>query len=292
MTQVLGDLTGYNTGATVLAEALIPQVWHHLNNPHPGLITHCRYADRQQMLDQTRPMRDALGRMVHGPLRGIFDAATNVDLAWDAPIQSMSLRALRPLGEEAIGVGLTCLSTWGDTARAAIPAGRALIPLRDEAYLAMRLGVDAVKAYDGSLRTSRTDRSMPFAVWHKPSDPLSVGAAGSQEVAIARDMIQLAGTTILYGQTRKVADELGDLLGLPPIVAGWVSGWARQGRGRSVWCVGTRYYRVHHLRHPLEQRFTHTDNDTTNGDTTTPTDPTDPAGAGDLDTGDDDGGGS
>ena len=107
---VIRELTGYTTGADRMSEITIPQVWHALDNPSDDLVQECRYKDRQHFLDETRPMRDALGSLVKGHLAGLFDAPTTVKVDWRAPIQSLSLSRLDPLGDEAVGVALTCLN--------------------------------------------------------------------------------------------------------------------------------------------------------------------------------------
>ena len=89
------------------------------------------------------------------------------------------------------------------------------IVVRDESWKQLRLGVEAVKSFDADLRLSRRDGDIQFALAHKPSDLLSVGDAGSQAAAIAKDLLHLADTKILHGQDQAVADELRSLLGLP-----------------------------------------------------------------------------
>ena len=57
----------------------------------------------------------------------------------------------------------------------------------------MRLGVEAVKSFDGDLRLSRSHGDVQWANAHKPSDLLSVGDAGSLTVAIAKDLKRAGG---------------------------------------------------------------------------------------------------
>ena len=104
----LRTLTGYTDANTVLAEVTIPQLWHALDEPSQDLIRTCRYSGAQHFLDSTRLMRDALGQLVHGYLQGLFDDHTSIDVDWRAPIQSLSLSRLEPLGDEAMGIALTC----------------------------------------------------------------------------------------------------------------------------------------------------------------------------------------
>ena len=124
----------------------------------------------------------------------------------------------------------------------------------------MRLGVEAVKSFDGDLRLSRSHGDVQWANAHKPSDLLSVGDAGSQAVAIAKDLLHLADIKILHGQDHGVAAQLEDLLGLGPIARDVVTRWAMQGKGRALWCVGEQQYKVATVLHPSEAQLTFTNN--------------------------------
>lgn len=108
--------------------------------------------------------------------------------------------------------------------------------MRDETWKQMRLGLEPVKTLDSNLRLSRHAGDVQVVVYHKPSDPLSAGAAGSQAVAIAKDLLHLADIRVLHGQDKAVADELADLLGLNPVAQQLVTGWAMGGKGRAVTC--------------------------------------------------------
>ena len=256
--QVIRDLTGYTTGATRLRALTIPQVWHALNEPTDVLVDLCRYSSRQHLLDETRPMRDALGTLVRGHLAGLFDEPTTIDVDWRAPIQSLSLSRLDPLGDEAVGVALTCLNSWGRAMTQVAEAGDLRIVIRDEAWKQMRLGVDAVKSLDADLRLSRRDGCVQVVVAHKPSDLLTVGDADSQAVAIAKDLIHLCSTKVLFGQDERIGDELSGLLGLTPMSERLVTHWATAARGRALWRVGNRAFKVATVRKPMEIAITET----------------------------------
>lgn len=227
----LKQLTGHDTATTRLHETTIPQLWRLLDEPPADLVRGCRYASARHFLDETRLLRDALGQLVGGTLKGLFDAPTTINLDWAAPIQSLSLSRLEPLGDEAIGMALLCLNSWGRAMREVAAAGDMRIVVRDESWKQLRLGVDAVKSFDADLRLSRRDGDIQFALAHKPSDLVSVGDAGSQAAAIARDMLHLADTKILHGQDQAVAEELQQLLGLSDIAVTIVTDWCRQAPG-------------------------------------------------------------
>ena len=254
----LRTLTGFTHGNTVLAEVTIPALWHALDEPSADLVDQCRYSGRQHFLDQTRLMRDALGQLVQGYLKGLFDDHTTIEVDWAAPIQSLSLSRLEPLGDEAMGIALTCLNSWGRAQREMAAQGDLRIVVRDETWKQMRLGLEAVKSLDADLRFSRRDGDIQMVIYHKPSDPMTAGAAGSQAVAIARDLLHLGDIRVLHGQDEAVAAELGDLLGLRPMAQALITGWAMGGRGRALWMVGDQEYKVQVVRTPLEEALTWT----------------------------------
>ena len=241
---VLRELARARDHTGQLAEITIPQVWAQLNDPTDELVTECRYSSRQHLLDDTRPIRDALGALVHGHLRGLFDAPTTIDVDWRAPIQSLSLSRLDPLGDEAVGVALTCLNSWGRAMTQVAEPGDLRIIVRDECWKQMRLGTDAVKSLDADLRLSRRDGAVQIVVAHKPSDMLTVGDAGSQAVAIAKDLIHLCATKVLFGQDDQIGDELSQLLGLTPMAERIVTDWATAAKGRALWLAGSHIAKV------------------------------------------------
>lgn len=254
--------TGYAHGQSHLIETTIPRLWHALDQPTDDLVDRCRYASTRHFLDETRLLRDALGQLVSGALAGLFDDHTTIDVDWTAPIQSLSLSRLEPLGDEAIGIALLCLNSWGRGLREIAAAGDQRIVVRDESWRQLRLGPEAVKSFDADLRLSRgvagSGGDIQLAVAHKPSDMLSAGDVGSQASTIARDLLHLADIKILHGQKPGVADELDAMLGLGPVARGLVTGWAMQGKGRAVWLVGESAYKVQTVLHPIELDLTYT----------------------------------
>ena len=118
-------LTGHTIANTVLTETTIPRLWHLLDEPPAELVQVCRYASTRHFLDETRLLRDALGQLVGGTLKGLFDDHTTIALDWTAPIQSLSLSRLEGLGDEAVGMALLCLNSWDRSSRSgANPARR------------------------------------------------------------------------------------------------------------------------------------------------------------------------
>ena len=258
----LAILTGYAAGNSILEETTIPRLWDLLRNPTEELVRACEYGNTRQFLDQTRLLRNALGELVTGTLAGLFDDFTNIEVDWRAPIQSFSLSRLDGLGDEAVGIALLCMNSWGRGLREIAEPGDLRIVVRDEVRKQMRLGVSAVMSFDADLRLSRgmagKGGDIQFANLHKPSDLLSVGDADSQAAMIAKDLLELADIKILGGQKPRVARELDSMLGFGPIAQDLVSGWAMQDKGRALWCVGDATYKVQTVLHPLEKKLYYT----------------------------------
>ena len=176
-----------------------------------------------------------------------------------APIQTLSLNTLHSAGNEAaVGIALMCLNSWGQGIREMAEPGDRRIVLRDEAWMQTRLGVEAVKTLDSNLRLSRNDGDVQLVTYHKPSDPLSAGDSGSQAAQIAKDLLHLADVRILLGQDEEVANELGHLLGLTRMQQELVTGWAMQDKGRALWMVGDRRFKIATVLSPIERQLTFT----------------------------------
>ena len=255
---VLRALTGYAAGSTRLRVATVPELWQALDEPSDELLAECRYASHRHFYDETRTLRDALGALVRGHLQGLFDAPTSIQPDWKAPIQSLSLSRLDKSGDEAVGIALLCLNSWGQAMREIADPTDVRIVVRDETWKQMRLGLEPVKTLDSNLRLSRHAGDVQVVVYHKPSDPLAAGAANSQAVAIAKDLLHLSDIRVLHGQDKAVADELADLLGLTPMAQQLVTGWAMGGKGRALWTVGERLFKVECRMTPIEADLTYT----------------------------------
>ena len=266
LSAVLAQLTGWAAGSGQLRVITIPQVWAALRDPSDDLAQACRYESARAMTDATRQVTSALGAMVRGALAGLFDEPTNIAIDWAAPIQSLSLGRLVPLGDQALGTALACLNSWSRAMTDSRRSGEHTVVVRDEVWRQMRLGVGAVQSLDADLRLSRSDACIQMVVAHKPSDMLSVGDTGSMAANIAKDLMNLCDTKVLLGQDRNVAQELQGLLGLSEMESEDVSGWARQRRGRAIWRVGERSYRVQTVRGPVEAQLFDTNDSLRGGD--------------------------
>lgn len=255
LTQALRQLVGIADGLTRPRPTTLGVLHDALAHPAEDLWRDARFADRRQFLDTLRPMTDALGNLISGPLAGLFDAETTVTVDWDAPIQSMDLSRIRETrGDQAVAVALTCLGSWAAAATDLRSDGEIRIVVRDEVWRSLRLGPRSVAAIDSELRLSRAEQKIPILVAHKPSDFLSAGAAGSQEVAITKDLLALCSTRVLLGQSTRIAADLADELALTDTEQEVCLGWANERPGRALWKVENhRGLKIQTLLSPTEK---------------------------------------
>lgn len=78
---------------------------------------------------------------------------------------------------------------------------------------------------------------MAILATHRLNDLESVGAAGSEASAIARDLIASCETRIQLHQDTRPLAVTKDAIGLTDAECALISGWSGQ-RGRALWKVG------------------------------------------------------
>lgn len=253
VTKALRELIGVADCTTQPKTVTIPQLHATLANPTDTFWQECRFASRQDFLDMLRGVTDGLSGLVNGPLAGLFDAETNFTIDWDAPIQSMDLSRLDGLGNSAVAVAMTCLGSWSSSAADLRRSGEIRIVVRDEVWRQMRLGTAMIETLDSDLRLSRSQQKIELLAMHKPGDLAAVGDAGSKEVAIAKEFLGLIGTRVLLGQTTRVGEELAKELRLRPEEQAEVMGWANGRKGRALWKIQDRSFKVQTLLPAVEK---------------------------------------
>ncbi|MCG0066008.1 type VI secretion protein [Streptomyces tricolor] len=234
------EVTGELHGQTQLETPTLPLVYEKLRDPTDAMAEELRVRDRevQRAREQMESIRSALGGMVHGHITGLFDDQTSIGLDWDAPIQSVDISALEQYGDETVAMVLTCVSSW---AQAAIdrPGSRPWIVVRDELWRQMRSGgASQVKKIDADLRLSRATGTIQVLATHRLSDFEGVGAAGSEAVNIAKDLISSCETRIQLAQDTRPLQITREAIGLTDAECDLISSWGAGQRGRALWKVG------------------------------------------------------
>ena len=249
--------TGETQGNTHLADPTIPEVWTLLRDPRPEMVEDLRCDSTKDLRERVRDIADALGNMVNGSLSGLFDRATTVKPDFSGPMQTVDLSRLDGLGDYTVAMTLACVSTWG---QAAIdqPGGPTRLVIRDELWRPMRIPA-MVRKLDSDLRLSRSHGTIEVLATHRLADFEAVGAEGSEEVTIAKNVIGSCDVRICLAQDTKPLRMTRDAVGLTDTEAAHIASWSGEQKGRAVWKIGrTNSHIVQTILTPDEAELTWT----------------------------------
>jgi type IV secretory pathway VirB4 component len=225
-------------GASRLASPTIPRVWDLLRDPLPEMAEELRVPGRStgELREMIRPAADALGNMVRGSLSGLFDGPTTVSMDFAAPIQTVDLSRINGRADETVAMTLACVSSWG---QAAIdePGGPVRLVVRDELWRALRVPA-MIRKVDSDLRLSRAQGTIQVLATHRLADFEAVGAAGSEEVTIATNLIASCDVRICLRQDTAPLAMTRDAIGLTDTECAHIASWTGQQIGRAIWKVG------------------------------------------------------
>lgn len=230
--------TGETRAASRLVDPTIPQVWALLRDPTREMAGELRVRgdDVGELREMIRPAADGLGNLVQGSLSGLFDGTTTIGLDWSAPMQTVDLSRLDGRGDETVAMTLACVSTWGQAAIDA-PGGGVRLVVRDELWRAMRIPA-MVRKLDADLRLSRAQGTIQLLATHRLADFEAVGDAGSEEVAIARNLIASCDVRICLRQDTAPLAMTREAIGLTDTECAHIASWSGQQIGRALWKVG------------------------------------------------------
>lgn len=208
--------------------------------------------DTESLAAAGRQVALELRRLCRGDLAGMFDAPTSPGLDLSAPVVVLDLSAL--YGSSALGLLMLCATAWLQSALRQVRNDKTIVVV-DEAWAVLR-DLEIARWLQASLKLSRQYGVANVAVIHRLSDLQAAGAAGSEQVALARGLLADSETRVIYGQSPAETNAARDLLGLTDIEAELLP---QLGRGVALWRVGTRSFLVQHHLGGHEQVLTDTD---------------------------------
>jgi hypothetical protein len=202
-----------------------------------------------------------LRRLVAGDLRGMFDGPTSVGVRLDAPLVVLDLSAV--YHSAALGVLMTCATAWlharlstsGVAAADTASGSGGVVLVVDEAW-AILANVGVARWLQSSWKLSRARGVANVAVLHRVSDLDTTGAAGSEQVGLARGLLADSETRVVYAQPPGELERAGPALGLSSTEEELVP---HLRRGVALWKVGNRSFLVEHRLSPLEAGIVDTD---------------------------------
>jgi type IV secretory pathway VirB4 component len=228
--------TGQAAGATILGDPTIPRVWALLRDPLPGMIADLRAPGPAQLRELIRPATDALGNMVAGSLSGLFDGPTTIRPDFTAPIQTVDLSRIEGRGDETVAMTLACVSSWGQAA-VDEPGGPVRLVIRDELWRALRIPA-MIRKVDSDLRLSRAHGTIQVLATHRLADFEAAAAAGTQDAAIARNLIASCDVRICIAQDTEPLAVTRDAIGLTDTECAHIASWSGEQLGRGLWKIG------------------------------------------------------
>ncbi|MGH8876510.1 MAG: VirB4 family type IV secretion system protein [Stackebrandtia sp.] len=251
VSEAIRHATGAAEAHSTLTDPTIPDVWRLLRDPLPDMADSLRTGTAENLREMVRPVADAIGTMITGSLSGLFDGPTTVAPDFNAPIQTVDISRLDGRGDDTVAMILACVSSWG---QAAIddPAGPVRMVVRDELWRAMRIPA-MVKKLDADLRLSRSQGTIQLLATHRLADFEAVGAAGSEEVAIAKSLIGSCDVRVCLAQDTAPLQMTRDVIGLSDTEADHIASWGAEQKGRALWKIGrATSHIVHTILSPHE----------------------------------------
>jgi hypothetical protein len=201
------SLRSVNQGAGRVATLV--EVVDALLSPSSSAATSVRTTP-SKLAQASRDVALELRRLCEGDLQGMFDGPTNIDIDWDGPAVVLDL--LEVFNSEALGLLMTCATSWLQSAIAR-PAGGKRIVVVDEAWAVLaNLGV--ARWLQALAKLARQWGVQLVVVIHRLGDLLAAGDEGSQQIRLAQGLLADTETRVIYGQP---PDEIGravELLGL------------------------------------------------------------------------------
>ncbi|MFI5010416.1 MAG: hypothetical protein ACHQDY_09105 [Solirubrobacterales bacterium] len=223
---------------------------------------------------ELREVALALMRLCHGPLRGMFDAPTSDEDAWDAPALCLDISQIAAASngsDLALAIAMVCATAFLDARRMqrsteARRAGREpqkTIRVNDEAWRALPIeGLG--EYYQSCFKLGRQTGVQHWMVLHRISDLDAAGDTGTRQQALAKGLLAETGTVIVYRQHPDEAHPTSSSLGLTATEAQRIVHYPQ---GVALWKIAGRSYEVRHVRSARERTLTATDAAMANRDT-------------------------
>jgi hypothetical protein len=235
------------TLSTVLAAMGQPDLWqdrlHHVSYPVDVFI------------DDSRRVRLALERLISGAIGGVFDgpASSTIRLDFAQAGAILDLRAIRA-SDQMTAMAMTCAQSWLE-AELSHPDAPPRVCFYDEFALIAR-HLPLIRRMREQLKLARALGIANILAFHRFSDLAASGTADSEQVRIARGLIEDSGVRVSYRQATGSVEQAREFLGTSDVETDLLR-YLHQGVG--LWKIGTRSYVVKHQLSQVETGMVHTD---------------------------------
>jgi type IV secretory pathway VirB4 component len=209
------------------------------------------------LAEATRDIALALRRLCTGDLAGMFDGPTNMDVDLDGPMVVLDLSEVYTHHGAALPLVMTCATAWLQATMSvsnSVPRVQRF-HVNEEAWATLS-SVSLARWQQQSYKLARQHGVANIAVLHRLSDLTAAGAAGSEQVALARGLLEDAGTRVIYAQPHGEIKAARELLGLADTEAELLP---QLPAGTALWKVGRRSFIVEHRLGARERTIVDTD---------------------------------
>ncbi|MET7391885.1 hypothetical protein ABZS66_00090 [Dactylosporangium sp. NPDC005572] len=203
----------------------------------------------------SRRVRLALERLIRGALGGVFDTdgGRQARIDFDAPGAVLDLQAIRA-SDQLTAMAMTCAQSWLEAELSRPSAGPRICIYDEFTLVARHLGL--VRRMREQTKLARALGIGNILAFHRFSDLAAVGGADSEQVRIARGLIEDSGVRVSYGQEPGSLEQAAEFLGTNDTETDLLK-HLRQGVG--LWRIGNRSIVVRHLLSGIERAMVHTD---------------------------------
>jgi len=226
-------------------QATVPQVVTRLLEPSLDSADELR-TTRERLAEGGRQLALALRRMGAGDLRGMFDGPTSPGLDLSGRLVVFNLREVK---DAARPILMACTAAWLQGAWARNDGTHRIVVL-DEAWVILR-HLAIARWLRESWKLARMYGVQCVAVMHRLSDLTAAGDEGSEQVQLAKGLLEDSETRVIYRQSFGEVERARELLGLTQIEVEQIPNLQR---GEALWRVASRSFIVQHRLSPLFER--------------------------------------
>jgi TraG P-loop domain len=176
----------------------------------------------------------------------MFDGPTSRGLNLNGRLVVFNLREVK---DAARPILMACTAAWLQGAWARNDGVRRIVVL-DEAWVILR-HLAIARWLRESWKLARAYGVQNIAVMHRLSDLTAAGDEGSEQVQLAKGLLEDSETRVIYRQSFGEVERARELLGLSQIEADQIPNLQR---GEALWRVGQRSFIVQHRLSPLFER--------------------------------------
>ena len=227
------------------SQPIIPQVVNRLLEPSDATAHELR-TSTARLAEDGRQLALSLRRMGAGDLRGMFDGPTSPGLDLSGRLVVFNLREVK---DEARPILMACTAAWLQGSWARNDGVRRIVVL-DEAWVVLR-HLAIARWLRESWKLARQYGVQNIAVMHRLSDLTAAGDAGSEQVQLAKGLLEDSETRVIYRQSPGEVEQARELLGLTQTEVEQIP---MLERGEALWRVGRRSFIVQHRIDPLLER--------------------------------------